>query len=98
MWPRPPIAVAPLAISTETCLQLGGLQPRKFRDALARFPQIPRSRDGHTLLVTASAFAELLDLLRVSDGEEVGADQAEEDDDQPKSIDDVLRRIGRERV
>jgi hypothetical protein len=48
--------------------------------------------------VTASAFAELLDLLRVSDGEEVGADQAEEDDDQPKSIDDVLRRIGRERV
>ena len=95
--PRPPIAVAPLAISTENSLQLGGLQPRKFRDALARCPEIPRSRIGHTLLVTAEAFGELLDRLRVTDGGEVDAHQGEEDD-QPKSIDDVLRMLGKERV
>jgi hypothetical protein len=95
--PRPPIAVAPLAISTETCLQLGGITDRKMRDALARYPEIARSRIGHTLLVTPEAFAELLERTRVTEGDVAGVDQVE-DDDQPTSVDDVLRRIGKERV
>lgn len=96
--PRPPIAVAPLAISTETCLALGGITDRKMRDALARYPNVPRSRIGHTLLVTPEAFAELLELTRVAEGDVAGADQVEDDDDQPSSVDDVLRKLGKERV
>ena len=94
--PRPPIAVAPLAISTETCLQLGGITGRKMRDALARFPDVPRSRMGHTLLVTPEAFAELLERTRVTEGDV--ANQGEDEDDQPRSVDDLLRKLGKERV
>jgi hypothetical protein len=69
-----------------------------MRDALARYPNVPRSRIGHTLLVTPEAFAELLELTRVAEGDVAGADQVEDDDDQPSSVDDVLRKLGKERV
>lgn len=96
--PRPPIAVAPLAISTETCLQLGGITDRKMRDALSRFPDVPRSRIGHTILVTPEAFAELLERTRVTEGDANELADQSEDDDQPKSVDDVLRKLGKERA
>jgi hypothetical protein len=99
--PRPPVAVAPMAISTENVLAIGGLTPRKFREALAAHPTVERSKFGHTLIVTPAAFAELLERLRVTEGDDAAdgeQDQGEDDDDQPTSVDDVLAKLGKERI
>jgi hypothetical protein len=98
MRTRPSVAVAPLAISTENCLAVGGITPRKLREALAAHPDIPRSRLGHTLLVEPAHFHELLERLRVGDDEAEGLDDHDEDDDAPRTVDDVLARVGLERV
>jgi hypothetical protein len=68
-----------------------------MRELLAAHPDVPRSRIGHTLIVTADDFYRLLELTRVVDGE-TDAPEVDRDDDQPRSVDDVLRRIGKERV
>jgi hypothetical protein len=98
--PRPPIAVAPMAVSTENVLAIAGLTPRKFREALAAYPDVERSRLGHTVLVTPQAFGELLERLRVTEGDDAPdeQDQGEDDDDQPTSVDDVIRKLGKERI
>jgi hypothetical protein len=92
--PRPAIAVAPVAISDLNCEAVGGLKPWKFRALLATHTDIPRSRDGHTLIVLVAHFYELLDRLRVDANAAEPVDVP--DDDQPMSIDDVLARVGRE--
>jgi len=94
--PRPAVTVAPLAISTETCLQLGGLTDRKLRDLLVRYPDVPRSRVGHTLLLTPEAFAELLRRTRVAaDGESIDV-TSDDDSDQPETVGAVLAALGKE--
>jgi hypothetical protein len=94
--PRTPIVVAPLAISTENCIAVGGLVPHKFRAAADRFPDIPRSRLGHTLLMQPEHFAELLERLRVDAGAEHAV--GDDDDAQPTTAAAVLRELGRELV
>jgi hypothetical protein len=93
--PRQPVVVAPVAISTENCLAVAGLQPRKLRELLDEHKDIPRSRAGHTVLVAIEDFRQLLDRMRVGEtGEDVASD--ERDEDEPRSVGDVLRRAGRE--
>jgi hypothetical protein len=95
--PRPALAVVPLAVSTETCFELAGIRPRKLREALAVHPDVPRSRLGHTTIVTAEAFATLLERLSVDD---VGAPEASSDetaDDEPTCA-QLLSRVGRVRA
>jgi hypothetical protein len=98
--PRTPIAVAPTAISTENCLSVAGVMPWKFREALDEHPDIPRSRIGHTVIVAASDFLSLLERLRVDavpdENHVEPAHQGDEDEGQPRSVDDVLAKIGRE--
>jgi hypothetical protein len=97
--PRPPIAVAPLAISTENCLLIGGIVSRKLRELLAQHPDVPRSRAGHTIIVEASHFYALLERVRVPEREsEQREARDDENDDQPTSVDDVLARLGKERI
>jgi hypothetical protein len=87
--PKPAIIVAALTVSTENCLSVAGLPPRKFRQALAAHPDIPRSRIGTTLIVTTEHFRELLARLASESSEEHAG---EEDGD------DILARAGLTRV
>ena len=93
--PRAPIAVSPVCITTENSLQVAGLPPRKLREALAMHPEIPRSRLGQTLLVSAEAFGQLLERLRVGGAE---APVTTGEDDAEPTADELLARLGRRRT
>ncbi len=93
--PRQPIAVFPLAIGTENCLNVGGITPRKLREALAAHPDVPRSRLGHTLIVEPQHFLLLLEKLRVAGDD---TEDTKESDGQPETVDGVLSALGKERV
>jgi hypothetical protein len=96
--PRPVVVVAPLAVSTETCLQLGGIMPHKLRALLTAHPDIPRSQVGHTLIVEPEHFRELLARLRVEADDDAADVDDEPGDDVPTTPEAVMRRLGRERV
>jgi hypothetical protein len=101
---RSPVAVMPLAVSTETCLQLAGIVPRKFREALAAYPDIPRSQFGHTVVVAADAFTELLARLEVGAAARAVENVASVVAGSPPvtgaepTADAILARIGRRRA
>jgi hypothetical protein len=96
--PRPAVAVAPLAVSTENSLAVAGVPPRRLRELLAAHPEVPRARAGHLTIVTAEDFFALLERLRVVDESAGPASTDEGDGAQPETVDGVLRALGKERA
>jgi hypothetical protein len=96
--PRPSVVVRPSFVSNETALAIGGIVARKFIERI-----VPRCREvtrlGHTVMVSIDEFERVVRELGQCADDARKIELAEEhDDDQPTSIDDVLGRIGRERV
>jgi hypothetical protein len=103
--PRQPVAVAAAYVSQLTCLQLLGIDARRYLETV-----VPRCKGdvvplGKLRLVPLDVAVLRLRELAASDDDEhrgVAADASEVDveaeDDQPTSVDAVLRRLGKERV
>ena len=88
----------PSFVSDETCFAVLGIVARKFRERIV--PECERvTRIGHTVVVELSeAERAMRELGATTEAEGTEQDQGEDDDDQPTSVDDVLRRIGKERI
>ena len=98
--PRPPIVVSPLAVTTDNCLAIAGLTPRKFRELLDANPQVRRVRVGHTLLVQSAHLSALLDVLEldVRDAADPEGNDDAGDETREPTCDELLARIGRRRT
>lgn len=84
--PKPPISIAPVLVSDETCFAVVGLTPRRFRELVDAHPQLPRIAHGRRLLVPASA---LLALAKPSEDAAVACDEPEVDDG-PRTVEEVI--------
>lgn len=92
--PRPTdrIAVAPVAVSDRTCAALLGIEPRVFRELLAR-EGVPIVRVGRRVLARVEDVEAVLARL-AGQPSDVEADAAPA---KPGGADGVLRLVGRER-
>jgi hypothetical protein len=97
MKPRPAMVVRPSFVSQENCFAVLGVTPRKYLELIV--PGCDHaSRLGKTVCVPLDE-AEHAVLAMAVVGDETAKDDVERgDDDQPRSIDDVLRAVGRERA
>jgi hypothetical protein len=89
--PRPTAAVMPLVTSTRVIAEWTGIPERRFREALARHPEVPRSALGRDVLLSPAAVEKLLAVLQVDAGDAAVSDLGEE----LATVDDVLRLVGR---
>jgi hypothetical protein len=93
--PRAPMALRVSFVSQENCLAILGIVPRKFREVI-----VPRcahvTRIGKTALVPIDEAEQAVMDLGTCVEPEAGHDQGDDDEGQPRSVDDVLARIGRE--
>lgn len=93
------LAVAPVTVTDLTCAVVLGFEARPFREFLSR-ERVAHTRLGRHVVARVEDVLEALDRLRVEQGEpqRAGADDQEHDADEPRSVADVLRRIGGRRV
>jgi hypothetical protein len=96
--PRPSVVVRPSYISNETCFAIGSIVARKFVELI-----VPKchevTRLGRTVMVPIDEFERVVRELGQVDVDAGEGESAEGPaDDEPRSVDDVLRRIGKERV
>lgn len=98
--PRPPVALRAAFVSQENCFAVLGVDPRRYLDRV-----VPLCR-GHVvalgkLRLTPLDVAEekLREVAAAQSSEAAGAECGEDKDpDQPASINDVLRAVGRART
>ena len=96
--PRPLAPVTPLIVSTRTLAAWTEIPDRRWREALAEHPEVPRSCLGRDVLLGSDAVALLLDLLRTDAGSEPADDADEAGDDTPLTADGVLARLNLRRT
>ena len=100
--PREPITTAPSHVSQLNCAPLLGIDPRRFLDFL-RAEQIPHACIGKLRIAEVEVLRDRLRKLSTSTGvdieqEDLGEARAMGDDDQPRSVDAVLAKLGRRRT
>ena len=88
------LAVAPLTCTDRTAPVVFGLEPRAFREFVAR-ERIAHARLGQRVIARVVDVLAALDRLRVTDGEEPIA-SALDDEEQPETAAAVLRALGME--
>lgn len=95
---RPPIVVAPTHVSQLTCRELLGIDARRFLE-FVRSRSIPAARVGKLVVAELADVRESLRDLRaeVSAVPETESHESGTDDDQPETVDEVLRLIGERR-
>lgn len=94
--PRQPLALAAATVSQLTCLSLLGVDPRRYLDHLVPLCGDEIARLGRLRVVPMDVAVEAL--RRLAARGEGPADDEFEDTDEPRSVDDVLAQIGRERA
>jgi hypothetical protein len=94
--PRPLLSVRPSFVSQLTVFVIFGISPRKFLEAVV--PRCARvSRIGRTVLVAIDEAERVVRDLAADRAAEVEPEHTSNDDDhQPRSVNDVLRVIGKE--
>jgi hypothetical protein len=93
--PRPPIAVAAVVVSQLNCLQVLGIDPRRYLEFVAA-QRIRRSRVGKLVCVEAEVFVSALRAIAIED--DVEAARVDSEEDEGMSVDEVLASVGRRRV
>ena len=102
--PRAPVPIVPVCVSQITSAAILGVDERRFLELVV--PRCERvSRVGRLRLVEVEEALRALRSLSLPDGEESRAesdgaatDDAEEEQGEFGSVDDVLRKLGRRRV
>lgn len=95
--PRLGIAPAPVAISQLNCVQVVGIDPRRYLELLVAHPEVPRSVVGKLRVVAVEDFTSLLVALRFS--RPLATDIVEDaDDETPTTADAVLAELGLRRA
>lgn len=90
--PRLHQAIVPFVVSTRTLAEWTLIPERRIRELLARHPEVPQSRAGHEILLSADAVQQLLDVLRVGASGAAPVDNSPPDD--LESAADVLGLAG----
>jgi hypothetical protein len=94
--PREPIATAPTHVSQLTCVQIAGIDARRFLELLGDHPEVPRAAVGRLRIVAVDDLRALLARLATT-ATAGGDDVAEDDDGAPMTPDAVLARVGMRR-
>lgn len=94
------LAVAPVTVTDLTCAQVLGLEPRPYRELLAR-ERVPHAKIGRRVVARIEDVLEALDRLRIAQADASAhagvRDEEEHEADEPSSVADVLARLGRGR-
>lgn len=94
--PKAVASVLPVTVSQLTCFEVFGVDPRRFLEFLRQHPEIPRMHIGKLVLVEPAGWcAGLKPSHRPVDPRDEPADPP---DEHITSVDEVLRKLGRERV
>jgi hypothetical protein len=97
--PRPALVVRASYVSQETCFAVLGITARKFLDVI-----VPKcagvARLGRTAVVPLDEAERVLAAMALDEAPEADdrVEPDEDDDEQPTTADEVLRRLGKERV
>jgi len=100
--PRPratsALAIVPAAVTDRTAPAVLGLEPRAYRRLVER-ERIPHAVVARRVVCRVDDVLAALDRVARRTGDTEVVDPAADDlDDQPQSADEVLRRLGKERV
>jgi hypothetical protein len=98
--PRPAVVLRPSYVSDETCFAVLGIVARKFREVVV--PRCERvTRLGRTVAVELDEAERVMRTL-ASAASAAGADVEDhdqaDDDGQPRTVAEVLRRLGKTRA
>ncbi len=94
LLPRPPVVVAPLLVSQLNSLAVAGIDARRFLE-LVRDCKLAHGRRGKLVFVSAEVLREALAGTTAAEKDATVDDVDDVTGDDPRSVDDVLRLIGR---
>lgn len=98
--PRAPISTAPISVTQLTCLQILGIDERRYLD-FVRQHNVPCVRVGKLVVTEVAAMCAALRHLALDkrpDGAGAHAPDPSDADDDLESVDAVLARIGKKRA
>lgn len=91
--PLPPIAVRPTTVTQLTCLEMLGVNARRFLELLAAHPDLPRTRLGKLAVVRIEDWDRWV-VLHASVADDAVRDGDRDARDQPESAEAVLAQLG----
>lgn len=94
--PLPPIAIAVILVTQLNCLQIAGIDPRRFLALVREHKDLPRTRIGKLVAVDVNYLRALLEKLAITgEQDELRKLADDHDEDAPTTAEGVLRVLGR---
>lgn len=88
------LVVAPVAVTDRTCAAVLGLEPRVFRELVARL-RIRHATIGRRVIASVADVLAALERAAVDDDAHLIEHDGADEHDAPGSVDELLARLGR---